>query len=181
MSEHASHAEFNPYLPPASAGFPAQVPGDATTASHVSPLTAGLTAWASTGVAGAFFGFGIFGFVGAAFGLFIAGAAAVPVAFVIFVALRIICPAGVSKKVAVTSAALCGCMTGFGSTALMFGTESLPYAAVAGIVGAFVPAVGVGLMSFSNHSYQKRDLPTAVWADLESQVGDVPIKNLIAK
>lgn len=177
MPEHASHIEFNPYLAPESAGFQSRAHNDGTTARHLSPLKAGMISWASTGIAGAIFGFGIFGFIGAAFGFFIAGAAAVPVAAVIFVALRIIWPAGVPKNVAVISAALCGCMTGFGSTALMFSRGDLVFPAIAGVVGGIVPAIGVGLMSFSRYSYRELDVPPAVWADLETQLNDVTAEN----
>lgn len=178
MSEHASQVEFNPYVAPESYGRQTQAGATQPTATHLSPLSVGLIAWASTGIAGGVFGFSIFGFFGFAFGLFIAGAAAVPVAAVIFVVLRIVCSSGVSRKTAVIASALCGLTTGFGSTVLLFGNDSMPYAAIAGIVGGIVPAIGVGLMSFNKYSYRELDVPPAVWADLETQRNDVTGENV---
>lgn len=176
MSEHPSQVELNPYVAPESYGRQTQASANQPASTHLSPLSAGLVAWASTGIAGGVFGFGIFGFVGAAFGLFIAGAAAAPVTAVIFVVLRIVCPAGVSRKMAVIASALCGLTTGFGSTVSLFGNDSMPYAAIAGIVGGIVPAIGVGLMSFSKYSYRQPDVPPAVWSDLEPQLSEVDVE-----
>jgi hypothetical protein len=177
MSEYPSQVELNPYVAPESYGRQTQASATQPASTHLSPLSAGLVAWASTGIAGGVFGFGIFGFFGAAFGLFIAGAAAAPVAAVIFVVLRIVGPAGVSRKTAVIASALCGLTTGFGSTVSLFGNDSMPYAAIAGIVGGIVSGIGVGLMSFSRYSYYELDVPPAVWADLEAQLDDVAEEN----
>lgn len=173
MSPSPNEIEFNPYLAPEMSGGAERV----RSIEKVSPLIAGVWAWASTGIAGAVFGFFIFGFIGAALGFFIAGAAAVPVAAVIFVALRIICPLGVSRKVAVMSAALCGGLTGFGSTVSLFNYSSLPAAAVAGIVGTVVSAIGVGIMSSRRFSYVEPEVPPAVWEDLEMQLNEVTEEN----
>ncbi|MFN9719122.1 MAG: hypothetical protein ACK58L_10535 [Planctomycetota bacterium] len=167
MSDQTRPIDYDPYLAPES--FTSQNQADATdsAARCLSPLSVAIVAWAGTGIAGSIFGFGIFGFVGAAVGLFIAGAASIPVAAVIFVTLRILRPAGLTRTMSMLSAATCGCITGFGTTISMFGNDSLAYAATAGLVGAIMPTAFVGLNRFVEPSARDIEVPPAVWADLE--------------
>lgn len=177
MSDSADPREFNPYLtqetmlsePPAREHMTAQ--------GTRSALSIGLRAWVATGIAGGIFGFFIFGFFGAAFGLFVAFISAIPVATVTFVVLQLTHPRGVTTGRAVLAAAMCGAVTGFGSTFLLFGasrfsaTEFL-FALIPGILGAVVAAVGVALMDWNKVFYPSADTTSVDWVEVERRMSE---------
>ncbi|MBL8811427.1 MAG: hypothetical protein JNM43_14745 [Planctomycetaceae bacterium] len=177
MSESAGSEDFNPYVaqetilsePPAS-----QL--DSLRKSR-SALLVSLQAWLTTGVAGGIFGLFLFGFIGAAFGLVVAFIAAVPVATATFVVLQITCPRGVSTGRAVLASAVCGGITGFGSTMLLFGVprfgaSGILFALIPASIGAFVAAIGVAMMNWNKVSDHPPDPTSVDWANIERQMND---------
>ncbi len=177
MSEPAGPREFNPYLPQENMLSEPPAREHMMTQGTRSALSIGLRAWVATGIAGGIFGFFIFGFFGAAFGLFVAFISAIPVATVSFVALQLTHPHGVTTWRAVLAAAVCGAVTGFGSTFLLFGasrfsaTEFL-FALVPGILGAVVAAVGVALMDWNRVFYSPAYTTLVDWVEVEGRISE---------
>lgn len=177
MSESAGSEDFNPYLaqeailsePPAS--------GLDSLRRSSTALVISVQAWLATGVAGGVFGLFLFGLIGAAFGFVIAFIAAVPVATATCVVLQITCPRGVSTGRAVLASALCGGITGFGSTMLLFGVprfgaSGILFALIPASIGAFVAAIGVAMMNWNKVSDHPPDPTSVDWANIERQMND---------
>ncbi|MFO0976263.1 MAG: hypothetical protein U0996_07670 [Planctomycetaceae bacterium] len=160
MSGSESLLDSNPYSAPKS--LMEEVPAGArdVTETLQSPLTAGLEAWATTGLAGGFFGLMLAGFFGAVIGLLIAFITALPVAAMIVIVLYFTCPAGVTSRAALWASVVCGAVSGFGSTTLLFGKSSVSIALIAGFTGAGVSALGTALIHWNKKfGYPAEPLP----------------------
>ena len=162
MAESKEHFGENPYEVVDAPSTQVDRPENVLNA----PLNVGLAAVLGTGCAGGLYGHGIAGFFGLLVGTMMAVLGGFPVALVIYGPLAICCSDGMSRGASILSSIICGAVSGFLVSYLIFRNDG--YAFAAAFVGGLVAPLVV-LLATRNPA--KIDGPTgptlAEWSDLE--------------
>lgn len=162
MAESTKHSVENPYevvdAPSTQVNRPSNVLN--------TPLNVGLAAVLGTGCAGGLYGYGIWGIIGLLIGTMLAVLGGFPVALVIYGPLAIFCRDGISRGAAILSSIICGAVSGFLVSYLMFRNDG--YAFAAAFVGGLVAPLVVLLATRNPAKIDDPTGPTlAEWSDLE--------------
>ncbi len=162
MAESNEHRGENPYDVVDASSTQGDRPADLLHA----PLNVGLAAVLGTGCAGGLYGYGIWGIFGLLIGTMLAIAGGLPVALLIYGPLAIFCRDGISRGASILSSIICGAVSGFLVSYLMFKNDG--YAFAAAFVGALVAPLVVLLATRNPANTNSTPAPTlAEWSDLE--------------